>query len=199
MVVLGLLARHGPLTSYEMKRHVAESVGSFWSFPHSQLYAEPQRLADAGLVAVEVEKGGRRRRTYSVLPAGRQALEGWITEPSGDPTEIRDLGLLKLFFAAPDRTGSLGDLARARLRFHTDTLRTFEGYRAALSPPPDGDRTAARPDSTAGPSRPADEQGADQEVPLSAPLMVLECGLAVHRTMAEFWESVIERTDRVES
>ena len=44
-LVLGLTVRHGPVTSYELKQRVQESLGNFWSFPHSQLYAEPERLA----------------------------------------------------------------------------------------------------------------------------------------------------------
>ncbi len=188
MVVLGLLARHGPLTSYEMKQHVAESVGSFWSFPHSQLYAEPQRLAAAGLVGVEVEQGGRRRRTYSILPPGAAALEDWISQPSGDPTEIRDLGLLKLFFASPDRGESLAALARARLEFHNETLRTFEGYHASMTPP--------EPESHGSPVPPnPEESGAGGPASISPPLMVLECGLTVHRAMAAFWESVLRRAE----
>ena len=61
VIVLGLL-EFGDATPYELKARVAGSVGAFWSVPHSALYAEPERLAQAGLVAERREQGGRRRR-----------------------------------------------------------------------------------------------------------------------------------------
>ncbi len=36
-LVLGLLAREGPLTRYALERHVAATLGNFWSFPHTLL------------------------------------------------------------------------------------------------------------------------------------------------------------------
>src|SRR5438132_12953587 len=84
-LVLGLVAKRGSATPYELKADVAKSIGYFWSFPHSQLYAEPARLARAGLLAEEREQGGRRRRTYSATHAGREALAAWLAEPTGEP------------------------------------------------------------------------------------------------------------------
>ena len=48
-LVLGWISRR-PATPYELKRMSAQSVGYFWEFPHSQLYAEPARLAKLGLL-----------------------------------------------------------------------------------------------------------------------------------------------------
>ncbi|HMK11556.1 MAG TPA: helix-turn-helix transcriptional regulator, partial [Acidimicrobiales bacterium] len=73
-VVLGFAAQHSPVTSYDLKQMVAGSVGYFWPFPHSQLYAEPARLVAAGLLDEDVEATGRRRRLYRITPAGRSAL-----------------------------------------------------------------------------------------------------------------------------
>ena len=70
-LVLGIVAVRGPSTPYDLKRFVQLSIGPFWPFPHTQLYAEPARLAEAG----------------------------WLDEPVTSPMEYRDLGLLKLFFA----------------------------------------------------------------------------------------------------
>ena len=47
-VVLGLVARAGEATPYDLKQIVAATIGGFFSIPHSQLYAEPERLAGAG-------------------------------------------------------------------------------------------------------------------------------------------------------
>lgn len=96
-IVLGFIDRYGELTSYDLKRCADESVGYFWSFPRSQLYAEPQRLVGLGLLTDDQEEGGRRRRLFRITDAGRAALADWLAAPAGFP-ELRDLGLLKLFF-----------------------------------------------------------------------------------------------------
>jgi PadR family transcriptional regulator, regulatory protein AphA len=125
-LVLGMLTSFGPSTPYELKRYVADSVGHFWSFPHAQLYSEPVRLAGAGLVAEKREPAGRRRRVFRVTPAGRRALRDWLAEASAEPTEIRDLGLLKLFFADQAGPDDVRRLAEAQLAGHGDKLVVYK-------------------------------------------------------------------------
>jgi PadR family transcriptional regulator AphA len=98
-LVLGLLAREGPSTPYELEQHVGATLGNFWSFPHTLLYSEPPRLAEFGLVSEMRETEGRRRRVFTVTPDGISALSAWLDRPSSESTELRDLGLLQLFFA----------------------------------------------------------------------------------------------------
>ena len=80
-MVLGFLRAAGPSTPYDLKQMHALSVGHFWSIPHSQLYAEPERLAKTGLVSEEREDGGRRRRRFTITPAGEAALDAWLADP----------------------------------------------------------------------------------------------------------------------
>ena len=125
-LVLGLVARHGECTSYDMKRTVSGSIGYFWTFPHSQLYAEPARLAELGLLTEEQETTGRKRRTYRLTDVGRDALKAWLAEPTDEPTEIRDLAVLKLFFgkqAEPQQLRALADRAAAA---HRTRLAEYE-------------------------------------------------------------------------
>jgi len=126
-LVLGLLASCGPSTSYDLEQRVAGSVGAFWSFPRSQLYREPARLVAAGLVAEQREQAGRRRRTLTLTDDGRSALQDWLATPVGALTEIRDLGLLKLFFggeAASPQDVAAG--ARAQSASHRRQLAVYE-------------------------------------------------------------------------
>src|SRR5689334_23788859 len=76
-LVLGLLAREGPSTPYELKQHVKATLGNFWSFPHTLLYSEPPRLGALGLVTEARETEGRRRRVFSITSAGTSALDAW--------------------------------------------------------------------------------------------------------------------------
>jgi PadR family transcriptional regulator AphA len=103
-IVLGLLEGVGEATPYELKGAVAASVGNFWSLQHAQLYTEPARLAEAGYLDESRERSGRRRRRYRLTAKGRAALAAWRAEPTAGLSELRDPGLLKLFFGA-DRRG----------------------------------------------------------------------------------------------
>jgi PadR family transcriptional regulator, regulatory protein AphA len=119
--VLGLLDLCGPATPYQLKRIAQVSIFHFWSIPHTQIYTECGRLAEAGLLNERREEGGRRRRVYSLSAAGRKALEAWRADPEADMYELRDPGLLKLFCGAdPQR------LARAELEHHERRLASYE-------------------------------------------------------------------------
>jgi DNA-binding PadR family transcriptional regulator len=120
-IVLGLIDRLGPSTPYELKQAVVNSVGHFWSLPHSQLYAEPQRLARAGYLHEEQESTGRRRRRFSLTERGRAALEEWLSMPSHDQSELRDIGLLKLYFGSDPAA-----LASSRLQVHRAKLQQYQ-------------------------------------------------------------------------
>jgi DNA-binding PadR family transcriptional regulator len=125
-LVLGITAVRGPTTPYELKRFVQMSIGHFWPFPHTQLYAEPARLAEAGLLDETREEGGRRRRHYAITAAGRERLDAWLLEPVESPTEFRDLGLLKLFFCELSEPAQVVELAREQLAAHRAKLAVYE-------------------------------------------------------------------------
>jgi PadR family transcriptional regulator, regulatory protein AphA len=125
-IVLGLVERAGEATPYELKQALAATVGNFWSLPHSQLYAEPERLAAAGLLEERRESEGRRRRLFRLTDRGREALARWREEPVGDELpELRDLALLKLFFGADPKR-----IAPAQLAAHRTKLAAYESLKA---------------------------------------------------------------------
>jgi DNA-binding PadR family transcriptional regulator len=124
-VVLGLVA-DGATTSYDMKQKASRSVGYFWNFPHSQLYAEPAHLVELGLLEEEREASGRRRRVFSLTASGREALDGWLRQPTSDQPQIRDTGLLKLFFGANLSAAEVAELARAQEEAHRARLAVYE-------------------------------------------------------------------------
>lgn len=123
-IVLGLVELSGEATPYELKQAAAGSVGNFWSMQHAQFYTEPERLAAAGLLTEEREEGGRRRKRYRLTKEGRAALAHWRQEPTEELAELRDPGLLKLFFGAP-----AGPLAAAQLAAHERKLAEYEWVR----------------------------------------------------------------------
>jgi PadR family transcriptional regulator AphA len=101
-IILGLLGTEGggEMTAYDLKALMAVSVENFWSTPHAQVYREVDRLASAGYLAERREETGRRRRFYAITDRGRAALDAWRRELPEDTAQLRDPGVLKLFFGA---------------------------------------------------------------------------------------------------
>jgi PadR family transcriptional regulator AphA len=125
-LVLGLLAREGPSTPYALEQHVAATLGNFWSFPHTLLYSEPPRLQALGLVTETRESDGRRRRMVAITPAGLERLNAWLERPTTARTELRDLGLLQLFFMDLAPEGARERLAQEQLAIHRARLSLYE-------------------------------------------------------------------------
>lgn len=117
----------GGCTSYELKAAVARSIGYFWSFPHSQLYAEPARLVELGLLAGDREEAGRRRRRYTITDDGLEALQQWLSTPASGVTELRDLGMLQLFFGSCVGPAAIRELARTQVAAHEARLAEYHG------------------------------------------------------------------------
>ena len=83
-LVLGLIEREGPSTPYELKRHVAATIGHFWSFPHALLYTEPPRLVKLGLLTEEREADGRRRRLFTITERAARRSRHGLRRPRGN-------------------------------------------------------------------------------------------------------------------
>lgn len=132
-VILGML-RSEPRSGYEIKQAVDNSTRFFWAASYGQIYPELRRLEAAGFaVAAEEPRGAVPRRVYRITTAGKRAMQEWLTDPEED-FEIRDEGLLKLFFgAALDEKGLL-TLARRRREFFEDVHRHFRAISEELGP-----------------------------------------------------------------
>ncbi len=170
-LVLGITALRGPSTPYDLKRFVQLSIGHFWPFPHTQLYAEPERLAEAGLLAETREEGGRRRRHYTITDAGRERLGEWLEESVTSPTEIRDLGVLKLFFSELTGIDEIVALAHEQAAAHRAKLAVYDGIM---------ERFADRPD-------------------LATRLLSVELGTRLAHAAAGFWDDVQSAASASES
>jgi len=97
--VLGMLTLE-PMSGYEIKRRIADSVAHFWAESYGQLYPTLAALASEGLVErrTESQAGRPERHVYSITGAGREALQDWLTAPPQRQRPRNEL-LLKLFFA----------------------------------------------------------------------------------------------------
>ena len=89
LAVLGLIALRGPSTAYELKRALSRITGEFWSVAHVTPYRVTAELERSGLLTAEQERGGRRRRVYSMTDEGRccarRVAVGADERDDGDP------------------------------------------------------------------------------------------------------------------
>src|SRR5258708_19766565 len=93
-IVLGLLERLGQATPYDLKQLAQVSTVNFWTVPHTQIYTESGRLAEAGLLVEQREGTGRRRRLYELTERGRVAFEAFRADPSGVIASLLDFPTL---------------------------------------------------------------------------------------------------------
>lgn len=121
--LLALLDQLGEATSYDIKQALDKSIENFWPVPHTTAYEEPARLAEGGYLSVKQESGGRRRKTYALTDAGREAVRAWAGEPNAAPPQLRDEVMLKIF-AGADPAALVG----ARAEWHRDKLAELQGY-----------------------------------------------------------------------
>lgn len=98
-LVLGML-RLGARSGYGIKKATDISTRVFFPTSLAQVYPELARLDDAGFVTRrEDPHGGRSRSAYSLTQEGERALVAWLRSARLAPTQLRDEGLLRLFFA----------------------------------------------------------------------------------------------------
>jgi DNA-binding PadR family transcriptional regulator len=120
-VILGMVRRQ-PRSGYEIKAAVDDSTRFFWAASYGQIYPELKRLSGAGLVAgVDEPRGERRRTVYTITSAGEEALTEWLRQPPLT-YEMRDEGLLKLFFAEALPTAEAVEIVRSMQRHHLAVL-----------------------------------------------------------------------------
>lgn len=128
-VVLGMV-RLGARSGYEIKQAVELSIRFFWTISQAQIYPSLELLERAGLVRGHSEPRGRRpRRVYEITADGDNALRDWLRREEPIPFELRDVGLVKLFFAdALDRVEALVLLASVKKRSEerVKTLQAIE-------------------------------------------------------------------------
>ena len=171
-VVLGML-RVGVGSGYDIKQLVDLIARHFWTISYPQIYPQLDHLEQHGLVAGRDDStSGRRRRIYSITPAGRRELDRWLADPEAPSLEIRDVGLLKLMVADDDGV-ALEQLSRIRKRSE-DAIAHLESR-----------------------SRPAAEAIEGEGNPF--PLVSVELGIELHRALLRTCRTLERRVSRATS
>lgn len=123
-----------PMSGYDVKQFLEETVAHFWSESYGQIYPTLKTLEADGLVAGHDESpvgGGRERRTYSLTESGLEALREWLRKPP-EPEVPRYEISLKLFFGDQlSREVALEHVRRHRQR-HREILENYHDTEVRL-------------------------------------------------------------------
>jgi DNA-binding PadR family transcriptional regulator len=112
-VILGMLAAR-PRSGYEIKQLVDSSARFFWAASYGQIYPELKKLEKEGLITGDdSSRGARQSTTFKLTAAGKRAAREWIAGPP-QVFELRDEGLLELFFAGSIDPARAPEIARER-------------------------------------------------------------------------------------
>ena len=106
------------------------SIRFFCTISPAQIYPSLARLERAVLLRGRDEpQGRRRRRVYELTAAGSTALAQWLRSPEPIPFELRDIGMVKLFFAGtltPNEAAGLLTAVRQRSEQRLAMLRAIQ-------------------------------------------------------------------------
>ncbi len=95
LAVLGALST-GPMTGYEVRAAIAESLGHFWQESYGQIYPTLAALEEGGHIR-PTDAGRRTRTVYEITPAGVDRLRDLLAAPHRRLPARNGL-LLRLFF-----------------------------------------------------------------------------------------------------
>ena len=141
-VILALLKLGGSLTGYDIKRTTDVSTRYFWRASYGQIYPELRGLEQRGFVVSREEPHGRRRRkVYELTASGGRALSDWLHGET-EHFEMRDEGLLRLFFGDLVSHEELLALVRRRREWYELSRDEFRSLAAEFGEgiePPSGE------------------------------------------------------------
>lgn len=130
--LLGFL-NYGPMTGYDLKKHIDNSTQYFWHAKLSQIYPTLKRLEEDGWAESSVmpQEGKPDKKFYVITNVGRSALLAWLEEFPNEITPNKKPELLRLFFAGMlDKENILTHL-RHQIALHRAQLRKYQTETAA--------------------------------------------------------------------
>lgn len=124
--ILGMLSIC-PMSGYDIKKRVEQSISNFWSESYGQIYPILKRLVDEDLVTKTVERqsGKPDRHVYALTGEGREELHRWLCEGVVPKVERNEF-LLKLFFG--EEVATITNLKHVE-KYREIQLRLLEKYK----------------------------------------------------------------------
>ena len=67
-----------PMSGYQVKKHIEQSISQFWDISYSQIYPSVAKLEFLGLAVKELQtEGNRSKAIYTITPEG-EMLAGLV-------------------------------------------------------------------------------------------------------------------------
>ncbi len=122
-LMLGMI-RLGARSGYAIKQAADASTRFFWPTSLAQVYPALAQLEQQGLLTRRDDShGSRTRSAYELTEQGEAALLAWLSSTQHAPTQFRDEGVLRLFFAdALPQEDQLVLIRRLRERAHAASV-----------------------------------------------------------------------------
>jgi DNA-binding PadR family transcriptional regulator len=99
LAILGLLQDKN-MHGYQLKKHLADTLGSFWQVSYGSLYPTLKRLQKEGAVEVifPKEQIGRRKNVYQITESGKGMFAELLGRAGHDATEDNGFSVRLTFF-----------------------------------------------------------------------------------------------------
>ncbi|MFQ5593004.1 MAG: PadR family transcriptional regulator [Anaerolineae bacterium] len=130
--LLGFLSC-GPMTGYDLKKHMDNSTQFFWHAELSQIYPTLKKMEAEGLVEAVVvpQEGKPDKKVYTLTEAGRAELLSWLASPLDSWSSTKEPVLLQLFFSGTLDKDTIRAQLQRQLRLHRAQLALYQQETAA--------------------------------------------------------------------
>jgi DNA-binding PadR family transcriptional regulator len=136
LAILGLL-KERPMHGYQLKKRLADTLGSFWQVSYGSLYPGLKRLQREGAVEMTFprEQVGRRKNVYRITKEGEALFADLLERAGHDTTEDNGFQVRFAFFKylKPETRIRLLERRRAFLEGRWSTIRqSLQSYKERI-------------------------------------------------------------------
>lgn len=124
MSVLAILD-DGPTYGLQIRNEFEARTGGVWPLNVGQVYTTLDRLERDQLVKLRPDAGPEGSKIYEVTAAGRERLEGWLSDPLQLKGPTRDELVLKLIMSASRDPVKTASVVQAERRAAMELLQEY--------------------------------------------------------------------------
>ena len=136
LAILGLL-KESSMHGYQLKKRLAETLGSFWQVSYGSLYPALRRLQRDGAVEMTFpqEDVARRKNVYRITPLGEEAFRELLERAGHEATQDNGFSVRLAFFQylKPETRIRLLERRRSFLEGRgSDLQRSLQSYKERI-------------------------------------------------------------------
>jgi DNA-binding PadR family transcriptional regulator len=130
--LLGFL-NYAPLSGYDIKKIMDDSVNFFWMAQTSQIYRELKALESKGYICSRVEPSekGPDKRLYIITEDGRSELKNWLSKGHTDET-MRNEFMIWLLFSSLISKNELSQQVQKKLNNYKNEYKMLNSVQNSI-------------------------------------------------------------------